>query len=437
MSYQVPPTPISALTWLFNTLVVLPSNPLTSSLSEIMSLLDNHNTHPSDGHAKLYILIHPESTRTSLLLNASHALLDVFSSGVIWQTLLDEFALVKEGETAESVMQGFEWGKEVANLPRPIANVLGEAFPQTWFEWAKTIWRALKALGNVKADSIRPPLHPEHASRPLGTASHTHVFAPEETTRFVKRCKAAGTTVTYAYIAILALALQDLYGPTESTSGKKKEQFQVFAMPYNGRRWLPAGLSPVPPHSPSLGNTTAYIKIAHSGPALRSASSSHSHSPSSSTEDVKRDNGEGQLRAERVRRILEFGARYKESSTTILNSPTPDGVLASRTLAPLLVRAMEGADPSKPAGALFGVVSQGQLDKMFPQKANVDGSDVVVTDYRNGGRTVDNNPLMILYTWRGQMHARFKWNSKYFDDQTFKDIDAKVVEYMEDFVRAE
>ena len=44
---------------------------------------------------------------------------------------------------------------------------------------------------------------------------------------------------------------------------------------------------------------------------------------------------------------------------------------------------------------------------------------------------------MILYTWRGQMHARFKWNSKYFDDQTFKDIDAKVIEYMEDFVAAE
>lgn len=123
-----------------------------------MSLIDNHNTHPSDGHAKLYILIHPSSPDSSssgqsisLLLNASHALLDVFSSGVVWQTLLDEFAAVKEGEDAESVMERMAWGSEVANLPRPIASVLGEAFPQSWLEWAKTMWNALKALKNVKA----------------------------------------------------------------------------------------------------------------------------------------------------------------------------------------------------------------------------------------------------------------------------------------------
>lgn len=98
---------------------------------------------------------------------------------------------------------------------------------------------------------------------------------------------------------------------------------------------------------------------------------------------------------------------------------------------------------------------------MFPSKANVEGSDIIVTDYRNGGRTVDNNPfvlsilfalslyailvtilvlperrLMILYTWRGQMHVRFKWNSKYFDQKTFEDIDAKAVEYLKDFVEA-
>lgn len=50
----------------------------------------------------------------------------------------------------------------------------------------------------------------------------------------------------------------------------------------------------------------------------------------------------------------------------------------------------------RPKGALFGVVSQGQLDKMFPAKANVEGSDVTVIDYRNGGRTVDNNPCVAL-----------------------------------------
>lgn len=113
-----------------------------------MYSLDNHNTHPADGHAKLYVLARSDG-RISLLLNASHALLDVFSSGVVWQTLIDEFALALEKESKR-----IEWGVEVANLPRPIANVLGEAFPQSWFEWAKTMYNTIRALGNVKAVSI-------------------------------------------------------------------------------------------------------------------------------------------------------------------------------------------------------------------------------------------------------------------------------------------
>lgn len=113
-----------------------------------MYSIDNHNTHPSDGHAKLYVLARSNGS-ISLLLNASHALLDVFSSGVVWQTLIDEFALAldKEGAT-------IEWGKEVENLPRPIANVLGEAYPQSWFEWLRTMFNTIRALSNVKAVSI-------------------------------------------------------------------------------------------------------------------------------------------------------------------------------------------------------------------------------------------------------------------------------------------
>lgn len=43
---------------------------------------------------------------------------------------------------------------------------------------------------------------------------------------------------------------------------------------------------------------------------------------------------------------------------------------------------------------------------------------------------------MILYTWKGRMHARYKWNSKYFDQKTFEEIDAKALEYLNDFVAA-
>ncbi|KAF8320780.1 hypothetical protein DL93DRAFT_2073494 [Clavulina sp. PMI_390] len=284
------------------------------------------------------------------------------------------------------------------------------------------MFTAIKALRNVKAESISPPLHPELASRSLGTASHTQIFTEEETTRFVKRCKEAKTTVTYAYIAILALAMQDLYADES-----KGIPSQVFAMPYNGRRWLPAGLSPAPPHSPSLGNSNAYIKVPHSGHALRFVASKSSEND----KELRLA-----LQAARVKRILEFGERYKENSLKILNSKTPDGVLASKTLVPLLVKAMEKSDPDKPTVSIFGVVSQGQLDKMFPSKANVEGSDIIVVNYQNGGRTVDSNPLMILYTWRGRMHVRYKWNSKYFAQKTFEDIDSKTLEYLKDFVEA-
>jgi len=34
------------------------------------------------------------------------------------------------------------------------------------------------------------------------------------------------------------------------------------------------------------------------------------------------------------------------------------------------------------------------------------------------------------------MHVKFKWNSKYFDQKTFEDIDAKMVEYLNDFMEA-
>lgn len=173
------------------------------------------------------------------------------------------------------------------------------------------------------------PFHPQLAERPLGSGNHIRVFAEDETTRFVGRCKEAKTSFTCAFIAVVSLALQDLYGDS-GISG----QAQVVAMPYNARRWLPAGISPAPPHSPSLGVTTAYIRASHSGPPLRSI-------PSASEKE------RAALREARVKRILEFAERYKEQSSKIINNPTPRGVLASKILAPLLVRALGGSDPDK------------------------------------------------------------------------------------------
>ena len=122
--------------------------------------------------------------------------------------------------------------------------------------------------------------------------------------------------------------MQELYGDVGS------EQAQVFAMPYDGRRWLPAGLPPAPPHSPPLANTTAYIRVHHSGPPL------HLTSCASKEESAA-------LRDARVKRILEFAERYKERSSKVVNSPTPGGILATKMLAPLLVKTLEKSDPEK------------------------------------------------------------------------------------------
>lgn len=137
--------------------------------------------------------------------------------------------------------------------------------------------------------------------------------------------------MTYAYIAILALSMQELYG---DKSGSGLGQAQVFAMPYNARRWLAPGLTPIAPATPSLGNTNAYIRIPHASGPLRPSSVSDS--------DAER----AKLREERVRRIVEFGDRYKEISLKAITGPTPDSVLASKTLSSLMVKAVEKSSPN-------------------------------------------------------------------------------------------
>ena len=144
LAYAVFPDEETVLNWCRNTITFLRETDF-GTLEEILSSLDNHNTHPADGHAKLYALARPNG-RISLILNMSHAVLDIYSLGVIWQTLFDELAL----ENNEPI----DWGEEVANLPRPIANVLGEAYPQSWFGWFMTIFNAIRALSNAKA--VRP-----------------------------------------------------------------------------------------------------------------------------------------------------------------------------------------------------------------------------------------------------------------------------------------
>ena len=135
----------AALNWCRNTVIFLRETDF-GTLEELVDSLNNHNTHPADGHAKLYVLARPDG-RISLALNMSHALMDIYSLGVMWQTLIDELAL----ENNEPI----EWGEEIANLPRPLANVLGEAYPQSWFGWFTTIFNAIRSLGNAKA--VRPP----------------------------------------------------------------------------------------------------------------------------------------------------------------------------------------------------------------------------------------------------------------------------------------
>lgn len=141
LAYAVFQDEETALDWRRNTIIFLREADF-GTLEEIRHALDNHNTHPADGHAKLYVLARPNG-HVSLALNASHALVDFFSLAVVWQTLIDEFAL----ENNEPI----KWGEEVANLPRPIANVLSEAYPQSWFEWFATIFNVLRTLWNAKA----------------------------------------------------------------------------------------------------------------------------------------------------------------------------------------------------------------------------------------------------------------------------------------------
>ena len=122
--------------------------------------------------------------------------------------------------------------------------------------------------------------------------------------------------------------MQELYGDNSP------EQANVFAMAYNGRRWLPAGVPAAPPHSPPLGIATAYIRVPHSGPPLRATSLA-------SKEECTA------LRDTRVKRILDFAERYKEQSSKVVNSPTPGGILASNILAPWLLKALEKSGPEK------------------------------------------------------------------------------------------
>jgi len=107
---------------------------------------------------------------------------------------------------------------------------------------------------------------------------------------------------------------------------------------------------------------------------------------------------------------------------------------ASKVLEPILVGALQWSDPEKPPGSLYCIISQGPVDKVFPSRANVEGSHIVVVDYRSGGRALDNNPLTTLYTWKGKMHIRHKYSSKFFDEKTFEDIHTKALEYLSDFV---
>jgi len=158
----------AALNWRRNTIVFLRENDF-GSLEEIRHSLDNHNTHPADGHARLYVLAR-RNGRISLVLNASHALLDFASVTVVWQTLIDELAL----ENQERI----EWGVEVANLPRPIANVLSEAYPQSWFQWFKSMFDMVRALGNARA--VRFTQHPP--SSPMTNNLHLPGIDPPAVT---------------------------------------------------------------------------------------------------------------------------------------------------------------------------------------------------------------------------------------------------------------
>lgn len=144
IAYQVFPDEDAALNWRRNTIFFLREADY-GPLEEIMHSLDNHNTHPADGHGQLFVLARSNG-KVSIMQNASHALLDFVATCQIWQTLLDEIALDRDDP--------IKWGEEVANLPRAIANVLGEAYPQGWWAWAQSIFRTLKGIRNVRAVSL-------------------------------------------------------------------------------------------------------------------------------------------------------------------------------------------------------------------------------------------------------------------------------------------
>ena len=94
------------------------------------------------------------------------------------------------------------------------------------------------------------------------------------------------------------------------------------------------------------------------------------------------------------------------------------------------------------------------MDKALPSNAEVEGSQVVVVDYRGGGRALDNNSYVFvvhficvnafwlisfkrvttLYIWKGKMHVQHMYSSKYFDQKTFEDLHARTIEYFVDFV---
>lgn len=131
--------PTSASSWSNDTVLAL-HEPEASTLEELVHSLDNQNTHPPDGQAKLYFL--PRSTgRISLILNTSHAVIDLSSSAIVWQTLIDEFA--------QNSQEPVKWGDEIANLPRSIGNVMSEAYPQSTIAWGKTVYAATKAMASV------------------------------------------------------------------------------------------------------------------------------------------------------------------------------------------------------------------------------------------------------------------------------------------------
>lgn len=131
-------------------------------------------------------------------------------------------------------------------------------------------------------------------------------------------------SVSASYPSFLAKSITDVdVSPLTSSGDTSKTQAQTFALPYSARRWLPANTSPVPPHSPSLANTTAYIRIIHSGAPNRTPGK------------------------DRVARILDVAGQYKDQSSKAMDSPTPESVLASKSLVPLLIKGVEKADPLK------------------------------------------------------------------------------------------